>query len=247
MTSEPQVPPPAPAPPPAAPPSPLARALAWLKARNDATQARWDDVLAVPRVKRTRLLAKVIAVHVRYVCGYLMTGFLVSAPISLGMRHEGPSAILASILLGAIFALPFVALIPFTKIDWAKMRLPEFKNLELNLIKWATVASAAFLVLTWLVRGVVRSPTTTPLEWLLDPHIAQLNLVLMAFAWLRFWFEHWMFRDFYTLHPEDDTLVLFRLPPEPRSERPSTSAPQPRPPAPVEPGPAAPGPGPGAP
>jgi hypothetical protein len=237
----PEVPPPAPPPPPPpATPSPLARFLVWLKARNDATQARWDDILAVPRVARTRLLAKVVAVHVRYVCGYMMTGFLVSAPISLGMRHEAPDVIVASILLGGLFALPFVALIPFTKIDWAKMRLPEFKNLELSLIKWSTIASLAFLLTTHVVRLAVRSPNTTPLEWLFDPHIAWVNLVLMGFAWLRFWFEHWMFRDFYTLHPEDDTLVLFRLPPEARGDARAPSSP---PPPTAEPGRAPPGPG----
>jgi hypothetical protein len=212
-------------------PGPITRFRTWLKARNDATQARWDEVLRVPRVKRTRALAKVVAIHVRYVCGYLMTGFLVSAPISLVMRKEAASEILASIVLGGLFALPFVALIPFTKIDWAKMRLPEFKNLELGLIKWATIASAGFLAFTAIVHMVIWSKTTTPLEWLLDPHIAWVNLVLMSFAWLRFWFEHWMFRDFYRLHPEDDTLVLFRLPTEPKGDSVGASGPGVSPPA----------------
>ena len=205
-----------PAPQPAPPASPGASktppggVLGWIKARNDATQARWDAVLEIPRVRRTRFLAKVVAIHARYTCGYLMTGFIVSGPIQLGRGKEGGGAIFASILLGLAFLLPFVALIPFTKIAWEKMRLPEFKNLELGLTRWALIASVGLLLFTWCVQAF--AIPGTPLTWLFDPHLAWVNLVLMLFAWVRVQFDAWLFREFYTLHPDDDTLVLFRLP-----------------------------------
>jgi hypothetical protein len=182
----------------------------WIKRRNDATQARWDSVLEIPRVKRTRFLAKVVAIHARYSCGYLMTGFLVSAPIQLSRGHEGDGAIFKSIILGLAFALPFVLLIPFTRVRWESMRLPEFKNLELGLTKWATIASVVFVGVAYVAQVVAAEKS--PLRWLLDPHIAWVNLGLMAFAWIRIQFDAWLFREFYTLHPDDDTLVLFRLP-----------------------------------
>ncbi|MCO5166490.1 MAG: hypothetical protein M9894_09010 [Planctomycetes bacterium] len=198
--------PPAPVEPPR--PGPLGRVLAWIKARNDATQARWDAVLEIPRIKRTRFLAKVVAIHVRYACGYLMAGFLVSAPIQLGRGHEGGGAIFKSILLGLLFLIPFVALIPFTRMAWENMRLPEFKNLELGLTMWASIGCAAFLVATWVVQ--LATPAESVAHWLFDPHVAWVNLGLMVFAWLRIRFDAWLFREFYTLHPEDESLVLFR-------------------------------------
>jgi hypothetical protein len=215
----------------------VGRLRAWIKARNDATQARWDLALAVPRVRRTRFLAKVIAIHVRYACGYLMTGFLVSAPIQLGRVHEGGQAIFKSILLGLIFAVPFVALIPFTRIDWTKMRLPEFKNLELGLTKWSTIGGAAFLLFALLSRPFTAEGS--PARWLLDAHIAWVTLGFMAFAWVRVQLDSWLFKEFYVLHPDDDTLVLFRLPPEERKAPAAETAA-----APVEPRVAEPAPGP---
>lgn len=215
---------PAPPSPPEAPTSPppglVGRVLAWLEARNDATQARWDAVLEIPRVRRTRFLAKVAAIHARYTFGYLMAGFLVSAPIQLGRGHEGDGAIFKSIILGLACLVPFVVLIPFTKVAWDKMRLPEFKNLELGLTRWATIASVAFLAVTWGVQ-LFAAPTSAA-AWLFDPHVAWVNLGLMAFAWVRIQFDAWLFREFYTLHPDDDTLVLFRLPRDMR--RPSPAA-----------------------
>lgn len=196
---------------------------AWIKRRNDATQARWDSVLEIPRIKRTRFLAKVVAIHARYSCGYLMTGFLVSAPIQLSRGHEGNGAIFKSIILGLAFALPFVLLIPFTRVRWDNMRLPEFKNLELGLTRWATITSVVFLLVTGFVQ--VTAADESPMRWLFDPHIAWVNLGLMAFAWVRIQFDAWLFREFYTLHPDDDTLVLFRLQPEqsPRATEPVES------------------------
>lgn len=213
MDPDPQAPPQSEPPTPvgAAPrPGVVQRMLGWVRSHNDATQARWDAVLEIPRIRRTRFLAKVVAIHARYTCGYLMTGFLVSAPIQLGRGHEGGGAIFKSIFLGSAFLLPFVALIPFTRIAWEKMRLPEFKNLELGLTRWATIASVAFLALTGLVQ--LFADPQGPVAWLFDPHIAWVNLGLMAFAWVRIQFDAWLFREFYTLHPDDDTLVLFRLP-----------------------------------
>lgn len=189
---------------------PLGRVRAWIKARNDATQARWDAVLEIPPIKRTRFLAKVVAIHVRYASGYLMAGFLVSAPIQLVRAHEGPDPIFKSIALGLLFLIPFVVLIPFTRMAWENMRLPEFKNLELGLTLWASIGCAAFLVLTWIVQ--LAAPADGAARWLFDPHIAWVNLGLMIFAWLRVRFDAWLFKEFYTLHPGDESLVLFRPP-----------------------------------
>lgn len=151
-----------------------------------------------------------MAIHARYSCGYLMTGFLVSAPIQLSRGHEGDGAIFKSIILGLFCALPFVLLIPFTRVRWESMRLPEFKNLELGLTRWATITSVAFVALAYICRWIAAEKS--PMRWLFDPHIAWVNLGLMAFAWVRIQFDAWLFREFYTLHPDDDTLVLFRLP-----------------------------------
>ncbi|MEZ6185826.1 MAG: hypothetical protein R3F62_12550 [Planctomycetota bacterium] len=204
-------------------PQPRGRLGRWLRLKQYEAERRWAD----PRehFRHKRLLAKVVLLHVRYTCGYLATGFLISAPIQLGTQDHWDS-IGKSLVLGLICTLPFVVLWPFTRVDWERMRLPEFKNLELAQTRWAVYASGAFL----LVCGLARLWPDGSLLWLFDVRIAWLSLLLMAFAWLRVKFHTLVFREFYTLKPDDDLVLSYRPPlrdtePEPAPE-PAAPAPE---------------------
>lgn len=200
----------------AAPPAgPLGGLKAWIRRRNDRTHERWNALLEDhgARLARTRLLVTVILVHVRYTLGYLAVAFLVSAPIQL--RHAALEQIVHSVVLGLACLALMAVLIPLTKVDWARMRLPEFKNLELGLTQWASLATVAFLLLSFVADFVWGENSLV--GKLADRHVAWSAFTLMAFSWVRIRFDAWLFRDFYTLHPDDDTLVLFKTrPPSPR-------------------------------
>src|SRR5947209_7960040 len=78
-----------------------------------------------------------LLLHVRYVFGYLATGFLVSVPISLGSKAgygltwgDAFKSAALSVGYGAVLIVPFVGLIPFTRFDWKAMRVPEFQLFE---------------------------------------------------------------------------------------------------------------------
>ena len=214
--SAPDEPTPAPAPPPAH--SLGTRWRTWWQLRRQRTELRWSALFR--GVQRASLVTQVLLLHVRYTCGYLATGFLVSAPIQLiGASHgewdEG--RIWKSMLLGGLFGLPFLALIPFTNVDWGRMRIPEFKHLELAFCRWAVWVSLGLMVLALLIEAV-SGPGA-----LLDRRVAWVNLVLMFFAWVRVKANMVMFREFYTLKPGDELVISLPL----GYERPDLSQPPP--------------------
>ena len=228
-SADPSPSPSAPAPHPG-PGGPVSGLKAWVKQRNDRTQARWDALVETHghHLARKKLLLKVALVHIRYTCAYLATAFLVSTPYQLiwqlfratsGDASQEPRAgpIVHSLLVGLALLLIMAVLIPLTRIDWSKMRLPEFKVFELNLAWWALVVSAAYLALS-----IVADPIwgdDSAVGQLCDRRVALPVFTLMAFSWVRGKFDAWLFKDFYTLHPDDDSLVLFKSVPPPSSSR----------------------------
>lgn len=180
-----------------------------LSAWGDQAEEKWRFLDA--ELLRTRLLTKVVLLHLRYTFGYLAFGFLVSAPIQLGFRHgagwvEGS---FKSLFLGALFALPCLILWPMTLIDWHRMRIPEFKNLELALTRWAAIVAALWLVTAFVGERVLGLEGW--LGWICDIRVAWTNLGLMFFSWVRVKFHTLLFREFYTLKPDDD--LVLRVPP----------------------------------
>ena len=173
----------------------------WWRLRRQATELRY--ALAFRGVQRTRVITQVLLLHFRYTCGLLATGFLVSAPIQLGTTRQWDE-IWRSVLLGVVLGIPFLVLAPLTNIDWGRMRLPEFKNLELAFTRWAVWASLLFFVVGLLSDWM-------SLGWVLDAQVTWVNLVLMLFAWVRVKVHMVMFREFYTLRPGDDLVVSLPL------------------------------------
>jgi len=228
-SADPSPSPSAPAPHPG-PGGPVSGLKAWVKQRNDRTQARWDALVETHghHLARKKLLLKVALVHIRYTCAYLATAFLVSTPYQLiwqlfratsgdASREPRAGPIVHSLLVGLALLLIMAVLIPLTRIDWSKMRLPEFKVFELNLAWWALVVSAAYLALS-----IVADPIwgdDSAVGQLCDRRVALPVFTLMAFSWVRGKFDAWLFKDFYTLHPDDDSLVLFKSVPPPSSSR----------------------------
>lgn len=185
------------------------RLQAWAAARRDRAERNWRFLDA--ELQRTRLLTKVVLLHARYTFGYLAFGFLISAPIQLGLAHEAGwvEGLFQSLALGVLFGLPALLLWPFTIIDWHRMRIPEFKNLELALTQWAALAAGAWLAIAFLVSRVLEVEGWP--GWLCNVEVAWTNLGLMFFSWVRVKFHMVMFREFYTLKPDDD--LVLRVPP----------------------------------
>jgi len=156
------------------------------------------------------LIVKVFLLHVRYVFGYLAFGYLVSAPLQIGRLHEEGwlQGIATCLALGVVCLVPFLVLYPFTRIAWERMRIPEFKNLELALTGWAAIAAAIFVLATGFVRWPLRLEGAA-LD-LFHPGVAWLCFGLMFFAWVRVKFHTVLFREFYTLRDEDD--LVLRVP-----------------------------------
>lgn len=179
----------------------------WWKRRREAVESNWQFLDG--ELHRGRLLTVVLLLHLRYTFGYLAFGFMVSAPLQLAYRQEWGDHLLKSVVLGLLCVVPFVCLWPFTRIDWGRMRVPEFKNLELALTRWATVLALAFLVFSAAVRLFAGQSDDEEAwwVWVCDVRVAWLTLGLMFFAWIRVKFHTLLFREFYTLRPSDD-LVL---------------------------------------
>lgn len=192
-----------------APPGRWGRLQAWAAARRDRAERNWRFLDA--ELQRTRLLTKVVLLHARYTFGYLAFGFLVSAPIQLGLAHAAGwvEGMFQSLALGVLFAVPALLLWPLTIIDWHRMRIPEFKNLELALTQWAALAASAWLAIAFLVSRVFEVQGWP--GWLCNVEVAWTNLGLMFFSWVRVKFHMIMFREFYTLKPDDD--LVLRVPP----------------------------------
>ena len=195
----------------------LAALLAWPFKVKAEFEEHWAGItVEVDRIRRGRVarfwfFVKIMLLHLRYVMGYLTAGFLVSAPLYLGTHGSFDEELLQrvwrSTVYGLICLVPFVGLIPMTRIPWENMRLPEFKNFELTLTRWASYVAGVY----WLVcfyAGAGRRQDAPPLWWF-DEHIAWVNLILMFTAWLRIKVQTVIFQDFYALENYDD-LVLNR-------------------------------------
>lgn len=210
---------------------------AWWRLRRQATELRWAFLFR--GVMRAGLVTQVLLLHIRYTCGHLAAGFLVSAPIQLiggsyGQWDEG--RIWKSMWLGGLFGLPFLLLMPFTNVDWGRMRIPEFKHLELAFSRWALWASLGLLVLALLIQAGHGSDS------LLDLRVAWVNLVLMFFAWVRVKANMIMFREFYTLKPGDELVISLPLGYKRPHQDEGSTEPAPTEPAPTDPAPTGPAP-----
>jgi hypothetical protein len=133
--------------------------------------------------------------HLRYVCGYLAAGFLVSVPIALGSKvGNGLSLVLAlrqtglSLLYGLVLIVPFLALWPFTRIDWKAMNVPEFQLFELAVTRSAALASILLFVLSVQLRVF---------SMLAEPRLVWTVFTLMVFAWGRIKVQTRLFPEFY--------------------------------------------------
>jgi hypothetical protein len=177
---KPELPPPAP-PSPAPPPPP-----------ETASQA--VSRLRVALDERRRRVARFL-LHVRYVFGYLAGGFLVSVPISLGSRigagldlAEALKAIGFSVAYGVVLLVPFIALIPFSRIEWKEMRVPEFQLFELSVTRSATGVSLLLFVLSLQIHTFSK---------LAEPRVTWTVFVLMLFAWGNIKVQTKLFPEFY--------------------------------------------------
>jgi hypothetical protein len=161
-----------------APPPVSSQALRALKANLDE--------------RRRRLMKTVL--HVRYVFGYLAAGFLVSVPLSLGMKvgngltlSEAVAQGGLSVGYGLLLLLPFLGLWPFTRIDWKAMRVPEFQLFELSVTRTATLVALGLLLLSAALRVF---------SWLADPRVPWMVFVLMAVSWGRIKLQTRLFPEF---------------------------------------------------
>jgi hypothetical protein len=134
--------------------------------------------------------------HVRYVFGYLAAGFLVSVPLSLGMKvGSGLSVSEAfaegglSIGYGLVLLVPFAGLWPFSRIDWKAMRVPEFQLFELAVTRTATFAALILCLLSIYLRGFTEHA---------DPRLAWMVFMLMLVAWGRIKMQTRLFPEFYS-------------------------------------------------
>jgi len=184
--SDPEPPPPPPepspqppSPQPAAPPETQTQKLARLRQAFDA---------------RAKRVARVL-LHARYVFGYLAAGFLVSVPISLGSRigygigfKEALENMGLSVTYGILLLIPFFVLIPFSRIDWKGMRVPEFQLFELAVTRHATWVGFALCLVFYQLHAFT--------NWV-EPSVAWTVAVLMLFAWGRIKVNVLLFPEFY--------------------------------------------------
>lgn len=186
--SDPEPPPPPPEPSPAPPPSPA-------PAPPDAqTQTQKLARLKQAFEARAKRVARIL-LHARYVFGYLAAGFLVSVPISLGSRigygitfSEALGNIGRSVAYGAVLLVPFLVLIPFSRIDWKGMRVPEFQLFELAVTRHATWAGFALCLVFYQLHAFTS---------FVEPSVAWTVAVLMLFAWGRIKVNVLLFPEFY--------------------------------------------------
>jgi hypothetical protein len=127
----------------------------------------------------------------RYVLGSLAAGFLVSVPAQLVLRGTDWS-LLHSIAFGIVFLLGSLLLVPFTRIDWCRVALPEFKRFELSVSFYAMLLAAVLQPLPFLSGTLAPNK---PVFWLV--------FVLMVFAWGQNKFYSLVFRELY-LHGTEE-------------------------------------------
>ncbi len=136
--------------------------------------------------------------------GFLAGGFLISVPISIGSRvgygvglGDAVRASAVSCLYGVIFLVPFLGLIPLTRIDWREMRVPEFQLFELTVAKWAAAAAGLLFFLS-----LIGNPTAQP-GWI-EPGVLWTVFVLMLLAWAKIKLQTLLFPEFYAPRKEEE-------------------------------------------
>jgi len=193
----------------------LQRLLNWPQRTQEQLEGRWLEVnTEVEKLRgpfeRTRLLVKVILLHVRYIFGYLTAGFLISAPLYFGSRETWlDPRVVKCLALGSICLVPFLLLLPLTRIEWERMRVPEFKLFELALTRWAAYVAGVYFLLSVQVDFAMRiGSVPAGLDFFFDSSIAWFTFVLMISAWLKIKAQVILFPDFYRLRPGQEDLVL---------------------------------------
>ncbi len=149
------------------------------------------------RVRATRALA-----HVRYVFGYLASGFLISVPISAASHFIGAGdarlgdAVVesfVSIAQGVLCLIPFFALVPVSRVDWKNMRVPEYQLFDLKVTRSAAIASGVLCLLSFQLHFFAR--------WI-QPKVYWYVFVLTLFSWARVKALTLLFPEFYELERE---------------------------------------------
>lgn len=149
---------------------------------------------------RAKAHAKITLLHVRYVLGYLSAGFGVSAPVTLGYQiyyGQDTGQVVAltglSVLYGIVLLVPFLALEPVTRVDWERMRVPEFRMFELVVSRWAALLSLGLFVVSLLKFGAWAEQLA---RWM-PPGLFWTVFVLMGTAWAKIKAQTLIFPEFY--------------------------------------------------
>lgn len=161
--------------------------------------------------QRVRLQAKIKLLHTRYVLGYLAAGFGVSAPVTLGYQiyyGQDSGEVLAltglSLLYGVAFSIPFLLLEPVTRVEWQRMRVPEFRIFELVVSR-----SAALVSLGLFAAGLAAHALgEARLKAWLPPGLFWTVFVLMGTAWAKIKAQTWIFPEFYADHGGERVLEV---------------------------------------
>lgn len=175
---------------------------------NETPAARERFRVAAQRVG---LQAKFKLLHARYVVGYLAAGFGVSAPVTLGYQiyyGQDSGEMLAltglSLLYGSAFLVPFVVLEPVTRVEWQRMRVPEFRIFELVVSRSAAIVSS---ILFAAGLGAHAAGDARLKAWL-PPGLFWTVFVLMFTAWAKIKAQTWIFPEFYADHGGERVLEL---------------------------------------
>lgn len=199
----------------------LQRLLRWPGRVREDLEERYEGMyheverLRMGPVARFLFFSKILLLHVRYIFGYLAAGFLVSAPLYLGTHKgwfeaESLKSIFRSLVYGGLCALPFIALLPLTRIDWERMRLPEFKIFELALCRWAGYVALAYLIIAVNVDAF--RAEGEPVYFWFDKNIAWINFMLMVSNWARIKIQTLIFPDFYSLVDKEGLVLSNKTP-----------------------------------
>lgn len=140
--------------------------------------------------------AQHLLAHVRYVFGYLASGFLISVPLSatshlIGTGGSIPDTVvrsLVSIGYGLVCLVPFFALGPFAKVDWKTMTVPRYQLFDMLVTRSATIVSGLLCVLSLQLQVFV--------SWV-EPRVFWTVFVLILFSWARLKALTLLYPEFY--------------------------------------------------
>lgn len=151
--------------------------------------------------EKARVVAKLRLVRARYVMGTLGTALLVSVPIDVGYQilhgRFDPIWVEAagvSVLYGLLCFGVFGALVPVTRVEWRRMRVPEFQSFELRVSFSSMIVAAVLLILSLAGKLAFVDPLV---HALLPRRLFWTVFVLMAIAWAKLRVQTWLFPEFY--------------------------------------------------